>query len=68
MKRPEAWHDTYKVYVDKYGCLLSVPEAATVAGVGIRQVTVMFPDGWSAAHKGKMIRLDTLLDQIFKCY
>lgn len=68
MKRPEAWHDTYKMFVAQFGCILSVPQAATVAGVSARQVTQRFPDGWIGATKGRRIRLDTLLDQIFECY
>ncbi len=68
MKRPEAWHDAYKLFVAQFGCLLSVPQAATVAGVSKRQVTKLYPDGWQGATQGKAIRLDTLLDQIFECY
>ena len=68
MKRPDAWHDTYKMFVAQFGCLLSVPQAAVVAGVSKRRVTKLYPDGWTGETQGKMIRLYTLLDQIFECY
>lgn len=69
MKRPEAWHDAYRAIYGKTGCIrLTVDQAAAQMGTTAKRVTKLYPDGWSAEGRGKTIRLDTLLDQEFRCY
>ncbi len=69
MKRPEAWHDAYRAIYSATGCIrLTVAQAAAQMGTSPKRVTQQYPDGWSGRGRGKTIRLDTLLDQEFKCY
>lgn len=69
MKRPEAWHDAYRAIYGSLGCIrLTVDQAAAQMGTSPKRVTQQYPDGWSGQGRGKTIRLDTLLDQEFKCY
>ena len=69
MKRPDAWHDAYRAIYSATGCIrLTVAQAAAQMGTSPKRVTQQYPDGWSSPGRGKTIRLDTLLDQEFKCY
>ena len=72
MKRPEAWHDAYTHIFNTYhAVVLTVKQAAEVTNCSTRAdcgVTAKYPCGWSGKAKGKTIRIDTLLDQVFVLY
>lgn len=75
--RPEEWHDAYTLFVEKFGMFLTLDQASQCIGIKPRYVYQRYPYGWERVSKGKgtcgkgkgkIIRLDRLLDQVYGMY
>lgn len=74
--RNEAWHDAYKVFLDKFGAYLNINQASQCTGIKPRYIYQRYPYGWESVSStkgdskghGKIIRLDRLLDQVYGVY
>lgn len=74
--RTEAWHDAYKLFLDKFGAYLNLSQAAKCTGIKPRYIYQRYPYGWETVSNnkdggkghGKVIRLDRLLDQVYGTY
>ena len=75
--RTDAWHDAYTLFLKEFGMFLTLDQASQCTGIKPRYVYQRFPYGWETVSKekgtrgkgrGKIIRLDRLLDQVYGMY